>query len=147
MTWPKKVHPVLKGPLIEPPKKIQPTRGVKLAHGSRSEVRRSIPWPTKRIKTKSNRAKRSRKSSITTLATCPERQSAPAKMSLGNPTLIGYMTVTNIKTKTKKSAIIVECVDDNEGVDKAMQLAKDLDLEIWDHRRRVARTPSIQPKA
>jgi len=57
------------------------------------------------------------------------------------------MTVTNIKTKTKKSAIIVECVDDNEGVDKAMQLAKDLDLEIWDHRRRVARTPSIQPKA
>ena len=68
-------------------------------------------------------------------------------MSLGNPTLIGYMTVTNIKTKTKKSAIIVECVDDNEAVDKAMQLANGLDLEIWDHKRRVARIPSSPPKA
>jgi len=34
---------------------------------------------------------------------------------------------------------IVECVDDNEAVDKAMQLANGLALEIWDHKRRVAR--------
>jgi hypothetical protein len=41
---------------------------------------------------------------------------------------------------------IVECVDDNEAVDKAMQLANGLDLEIWDHKRRVARIPSSPPK-
>jgi hypothetical protein len=40
----------------------------------------------------------------------------------------------------------VECVDDNEAVDRAMQLANGLDLEIWDHKRRVARIPSSPPK-
>jgi len=41
---------------------------------------------------------------------------------------------------------IVECVDDNEAVDQAMQLANGLDLEIWDHKRIVARLPSSPPK-
>jgi hypothetical protein len=36
---------------------------------------------------------------------------------------------------------IVECVDDNEAVD-----TNGLDLEIWDHKRRVARIPSSPPK-
>jgi hypothetical protein len=36
---------------------------------------------------------------------------------------------------------IVECVDDNEAVDKAMQLANGLDLEIWDAKRMVVRLP------
>jgi hypothetical protein len=42
---------------------------------------------------------------------------------------------------------IVQCVDDNEAVDKAMQLANGLDLEIWDSRRIVARLPRSPPKA
>jgi hypothetical protein len=42
---------------------------------------------------------------------------------------------------------IVECVDDNDAVDQAMQLANGLDLEIWDHKRMVARLPSSPPKA
>jgi hypothetical protein len=40
----------------------------------------------------------------------------------------------------------VECVDDNEAVDKATQLANGLDLEIWDPRRMVARLPRSPPK-
>jgi PII-like signaling protein len=43
--------------------------------------------------------------------------------------------------------VIVECVDDKEAVDKAMQLANGRDLEIWDHKRMVARLPSSPPKA
>jgi hypothetical protein len=35
----------------------------------------------------------------------------------------------------------VECADDKEAVEKAMQLANGLDLEIWDHERMVARLP------
>ena len=41
---------------------------------------------------------------------------------------------------------IVECVDDNDAVDKPMQLANGLDLEIWDSRRMVARLPRSPPK-
>ena len=41
----------------------------------------------------------------------------------------------------------VECVDDNEAVDKAMQLMNGRDVEIWDHRRKVARLPNGPPKA
>jgi hypothetical protein len=69
----------------------------------RSEIHRSIPWPTTRIQTKSNRAKRSLESSITIQATCPERPFAPAKMSLRNPTLIAVMS-----NKTKKPSITDE---------------------------------------
>jgi hypothetical protein len=36
---------------------------------------------------------------------------------------------------------VVECADDKEAVDKAMQLAGGLDVEIWDHKRFVARVP------
>ena len=36
---------------------------------------------------------------------------------------------------------VVECADDKEAVEKAMQLAGDLDVEIWDHRRLVAPLP------
>ena len=32
---------------------------------------------------------------------------------------------------------VVERADDNEAVEKAMQLAGDLDVEIWDHKRLV----------
>ena len=42
---------------------------------------------------------------------------------------------------------IVDCFDDKEAIDKAMQLANGLDLEIWDHKRMVARLPSGPPKA
>jgi hypothetical protein len=41
---------------------------------------------------------------------------------------------------------IVECVDDNEAVDKPMQLANGLDLAIWDSRHMVARLPHSPPK-
>ena len=36
---------------------------------------------------------------------------------------------------------IVECTDDMEAVEKAMQLADGLAVEIWDHKRFVARLP------
>ena len=42
---------------------------------------------------------------------------------------------------------IVECVDDNEAVDKAMQLMNGLDVEIWDHERMVTRLPNSSPNA
>ncbi len=42
---------------------------------------------------------------------------------------------------------VVECVDDQGAVGKAMQLANGLDLEIWDNKRMVARLPSSPPKA
>ena len=32
---------------------------------------------------------------------------------------------------------VVECADDKEAVEKAMQLAGDLDVEIWDHKRSI----------
>ena len=41
---------------------------------------------------------------------------------------------------------IVECLDDNEAINKAMQLANGLDLEIWDHNRMVPRLPRGSPK-
>ena len=41
----------------------------------------------------------------------------------------------------------VECVDDNEAVDKAMQLMNGLDLEIWDHKRMITRLSNSSPKA
>lgn len=44
-------------------------------------------WATTGIQTKSNRAKSSLEHSISIQATCPERPSAPIKMSLSNPTL------------------------------------------------------------
>jgi hypothetical protein len=36
---------------------------------------------------------------------------------------------------------VVECADDKEVVEKAAQLANGLTVEIWDHRRFVARLP------
>ena len=33
---------------------------------------------------------------------------------------------------------VMECADDKEAVEKAMQLAGGLDVEIWDHKRFVA---------
>ena len=36
---------------------------------------------------------------------------------------------------------VVECADDKEAVEKAMQLAGGLDVEIWDHKRLVAPLP------
>ena len=36
---------------------------------------------------------------------------------------------------------VVECADDKEAVEKAMQLASGLDVEIWDHNRLVAPLP------
>jgi hypothetical protein len=36
---------------------------------------------------------------------------------------------------------VAECVDDKEAVEKALQLAIDRDVEIWDHKRFVARLP------
>jgi hypothetical protein len=36
---------------------------------------------------------------------------------------------------------VAECVDDKEAVEKAIQLASDRDVEIWDHKRLVARLP------
>jgi hypothetical protein len=42
---------------------------------------------------------------------------------------------------------VVECADDTEAVDCAMQLANGLDLEIWQLERIVARLPNCPPKA
>jgi len=39
---------------------------------------------------------------------------------------------------------VVECVDDAEVVTKAMLIAGGLDLEIWDHKRFVARLPGTK---
>jgi hypothetical protein len=36
------------------------------------------------------------------------------------------------------AAEVVECADDKEVVDKAMQATDSLDVEIWDHKRFVA---------
>jgi hypothetical protein len=36
---------------------------------------------------------------------------------------------------------VAECVDDKEAVEKAVLWANDRDVEIWDHRRFVARLP------
>jgi len=36
---------------------------------------------------------------------------------------------------------VVECADDKEAVEKAMQLAGGLDVEIWDDKRLVAPLP------
>jgi hypothetical protein len=41
---------------------------------------------------------------------------------------------------------IVECRDDKEAIEKAMQLKDGLDLEIWNLKRRVALLPK-NPKA
>jgi hypothetical protein len=41
---------------------------------------------------------------------------------------------------------IVECLDDNEAINKATQLANGLDLEIWDPGRMIARLPRSPPK-
>jgi hypothetical protein len=40
--------------------------------------------------------------SIIIQATCPERPSPPAKMSLSNPTLIGYIAAMSHKTKNTR---------------------------------------------
>ena len=38
---------------------------------------------------------------------------------------------------------LVECADDKEAVEKAMQLAGGLDVEIWDHKRLVTPLPGF----
>jgi hypothetical protein len=38
---------------------------------------------------------------------------------------------------------VVECADDKEAVEKAMQLAGDLDVEIWDQKRLVTPLPGF----
>jgi hypothetical protein len=65
------------------------------------EMQRSIPWRT-RIRTKSNRAKRSLGRSITTRATCPAKRSA--KMNPNSPTLTGNKVVTINKMKSAEFA-------------------------------------------
>ena len=40
---------------------------------------------------------------------------------------------------------VVECADDKEAVEKAMQLASGLDVEIWDHKRLVTPLLGIPP--
>ena len=49
--------------------------------------------PTKRVQTQSNGA------TISIQATCQERQSAPPRMSLSNPTLIGWVAVRSDNIK------------------------------------------------
>jgi hypothetical protein len=39
----------------------------------------------------------------------------------------------------------VECADDKEAVEKAMQLASGFDVEIWDHKRLVTPLLGIPP--
>jgi hypothetical protein len=41
---------------------------------------------------------------------------------------------------------VVECGDDKEAVEKAMQLASGFDVEIWDHKRLVTPLPGIPPR-
>jgi len=41
---------------------------------------------------------------------------------------------------------VVECADDKEALDKAIQIANGHDVEIWDHKRFVARIPGNLPK-
>jgi hypothetical protein len=36
---------------------------------------------------------------------------------------------------------VVECANDKEAVEKAVQLSAGLDVEIWDYKRFVARLP------
>jgi hypothetical protein len=36
---------------------------------------------------------------------------------------------------------VVECADDKEAIEKAIQVVKGFDAQIWDHRRFVARLP------
>jgi hypothetical protein len=40
----------------------------------------------------------------------------------------------------------VECADDQEAVETAMQKVDGLDVEIWDQKRFVARLPGNNPK-
>jgi hypothetical protein len=40
---------------------------------------------------------------------------------------------------------VVECADDKEAVEKAMQLASGFDVEIWDHKRLVTPLLGIPP--
>ena len=42
---------------------------------------------------------------------------------------------------------VVECANDKEAVEKAAQLAAGFDVEIWDHKRFVARLPSSPPRS
>lgn len=42
--------------------------------------------------------------------------------------------------------VLVDCADDNAAVDKAMQLVDGHDLEVWDHKRMIARLPRSPPK-
>jgi len=41
---------------------------------------------------------------------------------------------------------VVECADDKEAVEKAMQLAGGLDVEIWDDKRLVTPVAGIPPR-
>jgi hypothetical protein len=64
------------------------------------ERQRRIPWPTTKIQNKNNPVKRNLESSITIQATCPERRSIAAKMSLSsNLTQIGWTAVTSNKVE------------------------------------------------
>jgi hypothetical protein len=38
---------------------------------------------------------------------------------------------------------VVECADDKEAIEAAMQLAGGLDVEIWDHKRLVTPLPGF----
>ena len=41
---------------------------------------------------------------------------------------------------------VVECRNNKEAVEKAMQLASGFDVEIWDHKRLVTPLPGIPPR-
>ena len=40
---------------------------------------------------------------------------------------------------------VVECADDKEAVEKAMQLARGFDVEIWDRKHLVTPLPGFPP--
>ena len=41
---------------------------------------------------------------------------------------------------------VVECGDDKEAVENAIQLASGFDVEIWDHMRLVTALPGVPPR-
>jgi hypothetical protein len=78
-----------------------------LASARRSRNQRSITWPTTKIQTKSNRAKRSLGSIITTRATCPEKPWIAANQSLSSERMLtGYAAVISMI----KAAMIDEAI-------------------------------------
>jgi len=82
---------------------------------------------------------------------CPNTGTQVQAWTVDNPTDKLSMPAYRVYTirddgNFSNASEFIECADDKEAIEKAMQTMNGYALEIWDHGRLIARLPGRPPK-